>query len=315
MVFLANQATGQEQATRPGQATKPGPAKKKTSRPLIAAASLNKILGQERVRIIDVGAEKKVYDAGHIPGAVFMHWIRDMTDPKQNQRYNLATPKAMQSVLQRLGITNEDRIVVYDNLSNRLSTRLYWSLKTYGHRDVLVLDGGRGAWKAAGLKFTSAVPKVEPSDYRIGKADPRFSVNMEFITKQLGKSNVSLIDGRPAKQFTGAEPGRVFHTGTAHKMRGHIPGAVNIFWKDNFKPDGTFKSAKELRALYEKNGVTPGKVAITYCNEGLHAAPPWFVLRELLGYKDVRVYDDSMSEWANSDQPMETGSDKKATKP
>ena len=298
MVFLANQATGQEPATKPGQTSKPGAAKKKTSRPLITAVDLNKILSQDRVRILDVGTDKKVYDAGHVPGSVFVHWIQDMTDPKNNERYNLATPKAMQRVLRRLGIKNEDRIVIYDNLSNRLSTRLYWSLKTYGHHHVQVLDGGQGAWKAAGLNFTTEVPGIAPSEYRIGKAAPRFSADMKYITKQLGEPNVSLVDGRPEKQFSGAEPGRVFHTGTAHKKRGHIPGAVNVFWKDNFKPDGTFKSAKELKALYEKRGITrgKGKVTVTYCNEGLHAAPPWFVLRELLGYEDVRVYDDSLSE-------------------
>ncbi len=312
--LVFGQAAGQEPTKRPGR-NQTAPAKKDAkARPLIAASDLNKVLGQERVRLIDVGTDPKIYSSEHIPGSVFVHWINDMTDPKHKARYNLAPAKKMQSVLRRLGIRNDDQIVISDNLFNRLSTRLYWSLKSYGHRNVKVLDGGIGAWKAAGLKVTTEVPKCATSEYRIGKADPRISANLDFIRKRLGQAGCSLVDGRPPQQFSGAEPGRVFHTGAEHKMRGHVPDAINIFWKENFKSDGTFKSAKELRALYEKRGIIrgEGKVVVTYCNEGLHAVPPWFVLSEILGYKDVRVYDDSMAEWANSDQPMETGSGRKA---
>ena len=108
----------------------------------------------------------------------------------------------------------------------------------------------------------------------------------------------------PPEQFTGEQIGRVFHTGKAHAKRGHVPGAVNVYWKDNFNEDGTFKSIESLRRLYRERGVKSGTTVVTYCNEGLHAAPPWFVLKELLGFDDVRVYDDSMSEWANEAKPM-----------
>jgi thiosulfate/3-mercaptopyruvate sulfurtransferase len=136
----------------------------------------------------------------------------------------------------------------------------------------------------------------------------RISNAIHFHGKQkhLHDTNVKLIDGRPADQFSGEQPGTVFHTGKEHKHRGHIPGAVNVFWKDNFNPDGTFKSKQELKKLYANAGVAADQCVVTYCNEGLHAAPPWFVLTEILGYDDVRVYDDSMSEWGNSDQPTET---------
>jgi thiosulfate/3-mercaptopyruvate sulfurtransferase len=281
-------------------------------RPLVHAKTLAKMVGQKHVRVIDVGPERKEYDAGHLPGAVFVHWIRDITDQKNTERYNLVESKTMEQLLRRLGIKNEDHIVLYDNLTSRLATRMFWSLKVYGHKRVSILDGGRKAWTAAGLKFSKDVSQVEPSQYRIAKPNKGLSVNLRFIEQHLKDKDVALVDGRPPAQYSGEEPGRVFHTGTAHKNRGHIPGALHIFWKDNFKPDGTFKSAKELKALYEKRGLTRNskKTSVTYCNEGLHAAPAWFVLRELLGHKDVRVYDDSMSEWANSDQPMESGPSK-----
>ena len=136
---------------------------------------------------------------------------------------------------------------------------------------------------------------------------PTLSADRTFIRQHLNDENVKLIDGRPPQQYTGEQPGRVFHTGKAHKHRGHIPGATNVFWVDNFNPDGTFKSARQLKALYAQRGIKPEKTAVAYCNEGLHAAPPWFVLSEILGFEDVRVYDDSMAEWGNSDDPTQLG--------
>ena len=110
-----------------------------------------------------------------------------------------------------------------------------------------------------------------------------------------------MIDGRPNSQFTGEKPGKAFHTNTAHKRKGHVPSAANIPWKDNLNEDGTFKSIPELRDLYESNGISLDREIITYCNEGLHAAMPWFIIRELFGNTEVQLYDDSMVEWANRD--------------
>ena len=157
--------------------------------------------------------------------------------------------------------------------------------------------------------LNAVVANVKATEFRITKINEKMAANLDFVADRLQDPNVSLVDGRPTKQFTGAEPGKVFHTGALHEKRGHIPGAINIFWKDNFNSDGTFKSIAELEKLYES--VSGSDMVVTYCNEGLHAVPPWFVLSELLGHGDVRVYDDSMGEWANSDQPTELSPEKK----
>ena len=276
--------------------------------PLINVATLQQMLGQKNVRLIELG-KREEYNGGHIPNAVFLHWLEDITDQQIKERYNLIKPEVMQQLLRRCGVKNDDYIVLYDSLASRLATRFYWSLKVYGHRRILILNGGKQAWLAGKNTLTNVVPSVAPSQYRVAKINKQLSADMKFIGQHIGDKDVTFVDGRPPAQFSGEEPGRVFHTGTPHKQRGHVPGAAHVFWKDNFNPDGTFKSVKQLRALYKEHGVVAGgaKTTVTYCNEGLHAAPPWFVLHELLGFKDVRVYDDSMSEWANSKQPMETG--------
>jgi len=149
---------------------------------------------------------------------------------------------------------------------------------------------------------------AQASDYTIQPAHEEHRVHAAEVRRRLADRKTTLIDGRPTLQYTGEEPGRVYHTGKAHDNNGHIPGAINIMWKDNFNADGTFKSVDELRSMYAAHNVSHDRKIITYCNEGLHATPPWFVLTELLGHDHVQVYDESMAEWANdSSFPVHNG--------
>lgn len=274
--------------------------------PLISTAQLSELIKQDdSVRVIDVGQDGANYEKGHIPSASYVHWVTDITDPSNTERYNIIDKQQMEGLLSKLGISKQTHVIVYDDLSSRIATRMYWSLKYYGHEKVQVLDGGLSVWKKD-FETSTETPNPKRTDYEISQVDDSIAANMEFIEKNLNNDKVKLIDGRPKKQFTGEEFGKVFHTGTAHKNKGHIPGAKNIFWKDNFREDGCFKSIEELRKMYSEHSLEVEDVVVTYCNEGLHAAPPWFVLSELLKFKSVKVYDDSMSEWANSDKPIET---------
>jgi thiosulfate/3-mercaptopyruvate sulfurtransferase len=252
-----------------------------------------------------MGPAKDDFDSGHIPGAIYVNWIDDITDPSKPERYNIINKRRMEALLSRLGVANNSCIVIYDDLASRLSSRMFWSLRYYGHEDVHILDGGKAAW-ASMNELTAKSTKVARTNYSIENVNDNYVSSMKFIADHLRSPAVKLVDGRPPAQFSGEDVGRVYHTGTAHKKRGHIPGAVNVFWKENFNSDGTFKSRQELAELYAS--VVDAKTVVTYCNEGLHATPPWFVLVELLGRSDVRVYDDSMSEWANSAERTETGS-------
>lgn len=274
--------------------------------PLISMAQVEQVRSHDDVCLIEVGQHPNKFDRTHIPGAQFVHWITDITDPSASERYNIISRPAMESLLRKLGITHQTRVIIYDRLNSRLSTRMYWSLKYYQHPKVQVMNGSFETWAR---KYSPSHKRAEPtpSQYVIEGANPAIITNKDFIEKHLDDASVKLVDGRPAKQYNGKAPGKVFHTGKSHKNRGHIPGAVNVAWEDNFNDDGTFKTLEQLQELYSAQGVTTEQTVISYCNEGLHAATPWFVLSELLEYPDVRLYDDSMSEWGNSDQPTEVG--------
>lgn len=275
--------------------------------PIISATELKKLIDSNEpgLKILEPSVDAEVFSEGHLPGARFLHWVDDLTDPANNDYFSNPQPEAFAELMSRHGIENGDRIVIYDRLSSRLSTRLYWTFKVFGHDQIQILDGGCEAWKAAGFEFSNKEPVAVESTYEISEPRADMVAEMDYVTAQLADGNTRIVDGRPVEQYGGEEAGVVYHTGAEHSRRGHISGAVNIFWKDNFNEDGTFKSIEELRELYKSGDILPDHCVITYCNEGLHAAPPWFVLTELLGYENVKLYDNSMAEWANSENPME----------
>ncbi len=276
--------------------------------PLIAADELRQLVeaNSPGVKILEPAKSPEDFSQGHLSGAQFLHWVDDMTDNENAERYNKPKAEQFARLMSKLGIHNDDRIVIYDRLDSRLSTRLFWTLKYFGHKKVQVLDGGLEVWNSKSFPLSKEVAEVVESQYRVESVQHELLAEMELVESQRQDPNTRLIDGRPEAQFSGEQPGRVFHTHEAHSRKGHIPGAANIFWKDNFNEDGTFKSVKELRSLYANADVKPANGVITYCNEGLHAAPPWFVLTQLLNYENVRLYDSSMAEWADSKHPLET---------
>ncbi len=272
--------------------------------PLISVSALaQKIKSEDEICIIEIGEKRKRYDQGHIQGAHFLHWVDDIIDRQNHARYNVIGKKSIEDLLSKIGVTNDSHIVVYDRFSSRLSTRMYWTLKYWGHENVQVLDGGFDKW-SINQPVTDAVPEVDATNYKVATMRKELRADAKRVEELVRSSRGTLIDGRPVKQFTGEEPGAVFHTGKLHKNKGHIPGAVNIPWKDNLKADGTFKSVLELQQMYHQSGMDSQGPIVTYCNEGLHAALPWFVACALLECEDVSLYDDSMAEWANSKRPI-----------
>ncbi len=270
---------------------------------IISAQELSKVLGNKDLVILDMGPELEIYEEGHIPGAVYIDWVDDITDAANRDRYLIADRPTFQKLLRRHGLTKDSRVVIYDDMDCRVAMRMYWSLKYYGLSNLQILDGGRDAWVSIDGQMSTETPTSKPSQIDLDKPNEKLTADLDFIADRLQNPKVVLIDGRPADQYNGSAPGKVFHTGAIHEKRCHIPGAINVFWKDNFNEDGTFKSKAELEELY--SDVTGSQWIVTYCNEGLHAVPPWFVLSELLGRGNVRVYDNSLSEWANSSQPVE----------
>lgn len=260
----------------------------------------SKIKSEKNLAIIDLAFRKTNYETGHIPGAFYLDWRTDIIDSENSHLYRLPKKEKMEKLLSRLGITPETMVVLTDNMANRSAVRMFYTLKYFGHDRVRILDGGTNVWKDSDRKLTEEIPKAKPTKYEIKEAREEYIVRLEAVEKAIDK-DPQLIDGRPNSQFTGEKPGKAFHTNAAHKRKGHVPSAANIPWKDNLNEDGTFKSIPELRDLYESNGISLDREIITYCNEGLHAAMPWFIIRELFGNTEVQLYDDSMVEWANRD--------------
>ena len=274
---------------------------------LISVEELKKILDSDHddVRIIEASTDLKKYQKGHIPGAVYVHWLDDMISSQRPDLYSNPTSEQLADLMSQKGISNQHRIIIYDRFASRLSTRLYWTLKCYDHKQVQILNGGYQMWQSK-YELSDKTPDYPTTKFLASPPRPELLAGFDFVKSHLNDPKVTFIDGRPKDQYTGKQPGKVYHTGKPHANKGHIPAAANVFWKDNFNPDGTFKSVPELKKLYADAGVQPDKCVVTYCNEGLHAAPPWFVLTELLSHKDVRLYDNSMGEWANADNPVET---------
>ena len=275
---------------------------------LVDTTWLKDRLTDPSVKIIAFAESRAGYLGGHIPGAQFLDWSTDIIDPSRPDFYAILPQNQYEALLSRLSISPDSEVVLYDDLNSRAAVRFFWTMKYYGHEKVRVLDGGKSRWIAQGLETSTEVLESEPTEYRVSTVHPELLVDTATVKKVLRNDEYMLVDGRPFVQYTGATPGKVFHTGTAHERRGHIWGAQSVPWADNFNEDGTFKSPVELMGLYGVHHIVPGKKVISYCNEGLHAAVPWFVLSQLLGFAEVSLYDDSMADWANQkDTPMKTG--------
>jgi thiosulfate/3-mercaptopyruvate sulfurtransferase len=252
-------------------------------------------LADPKVRFVEVDVDTTSYDQSHIPGAVGWDWTSQLAD---GIRRDIASREDFSALLQAGGIGPDTTIVLYGDNNNWFAAWAYWQLKLYGHRDVRILNGGRKYWLDQGLPLTVDAPDHAPTDYQLPEPDFALRAYRDDILPRLGDEGLALVDVRSPAEFNGeiiAPPGMAE---TAQRP-GHIPGAASVPWAQTVREDGTFKSADELAALYEAKGVTPDKDVIAYCRIGERSSHTWFVLHELLGYKRVRNYDGSWTEWGS----------------
>jgi len=247
------------------------------------------------VRIVEVDVDTKAYAEGHVPGAVGWDWGRQLCD---TVRRDIVPKASFERLMGESGIGNETTVVLYGDNNNWFAAWAFWQLKIYGHRDVRLMDGGRKKWLAESRELTTALPKPAPTTYRA--ADPDWSIRAFLPQAQEASAGrvADLVDVRSPQEFTGeilAPPGLP----ETCQRGGHIPGARNIPWSKACHEDGTFKSSEELRALYGAAGIAGQKPVITYCRIGERSSHTWFVLTYLLGFKEVRNYDGSWTEWGN----------------
>ena len=248
------------------------------------------------IRLIEVDVDTSAYDQGHIPGAVGWNWQTQLQDAL---RRDLADQRQFEELAGRAGVTPETTIVLYGDNNNWFAAWAFWQLKYYGHNDVRLMNGGRRKWLEEKREITTAAPSVVRTTYRANAPDAAIRARREDIFAVLDRRNpAKLVDVRSVDEFTGkviAPPGM---TETAQRG-GHIPGAANIPWSQAVAEDGTFKSAGALQALYGSKGITGDSEVIAYCRIGERSSHTWFVLKYLLGYKNIRNYDGSWTEWGN----------------
>jgi thiosulfate/3-mercaptopyruvate sulfurtransferase len=273
---------------------------------LVTTDWLAEHLNDDGVVVAEVDENPDLYDEGHIAGAVKLHWRDDLQDPVER---DLVDKPTFERLLGERGIANDTTLVVYGDKNNWFAAYAYWYLKIYGHGDVRILDGGRQKWADEGREFTTEPPEPQQTDYQAGDRDESIRTYRDAVRAQIGEQSKALVDVRSPQEYAGdliAPPG---YEQEGAQRAGHIPTAASIPWGTAVRDDGTFKTADELRELYEGKGVTPEKEVTAYCRIGERSAHTWFVLRELLGYETVKNYDGSWTEWGNLvDVPIEKGS-------
>ena len=263
---------------------------------LVTTDWLRENLKTPNVRIVEVDVDPKLYAAGHIPGAVGWDWTTQLQDQVKR---DIISREDFEKLNSEAGIKNTDTIIIYGDASNWFAAYGFWLYKIYGHKDVRLLNGGRAKWlNEEGAPLTTEVQKFAKSQYKVSSVDGSLRAKMPEIFAATEKKG-PLVDVRSPDEFTGkiiAPPGM---SETAQRA-GHIPGATSIPWSTAVTNENTFKPADELRTIYlDQTRLDPSKPTIAYCRIGERSSHTWFVLKYLLGFKDVKNYDGSWTEYGN----------------
>jgi thiosulfate/3-mercaptopyruvate sulfurtransferase len=270
---------------------------------LVTTDWLAEHLHDVNVVVAEVDENTDLYDEGHVPGAVQLHWKEDLQDPVER---DLVDKERFEQLLGERGIGNETTVVLYGDKNNWFAAYAYWYLRIYGHRDARILDGGRQKWIDEGRDLSVERPQTAAASYTAHDRDESIRAYRDQVLQWLGDSGRALVDVRSPQEYSGelvAPPG---YEQEGASRAGHIPSAESIPWAQAVRDDGTFKAAGELKELYGGKGITPDKQVTAYCRIGERSAHTWFVLHELLGYEHVRNYDGSWTEWGNLvDVPIE----------
>jgi len=255
-------------------------------------------LDDPAIRIVESNEDPLLYSSGHLPGAVEVDWTRDLNDPV---RRDYLGRDGFEALMRRIGATWDTTVVFYGDRNNWWATYAYWVFQLFGHDKAKIMDGGRIKWVNEGRPLTRDVPAYPPSDYRAAERDDeRIRAFRDEVLRHV-ETRGRLIDVRSPAEYTGERLHMPDYPNEGALRGGHIPGAANVPWARAINAeDGTFKTAEELRAIYEAEaGLKRKDDVIVYCRIGERSSHTWFVLTHLLGYEKVRNYDGSWTEWGN----------------
>jgi thiosulfate/3-mercaptopyruvate sulfurtransferase len=260
-------------------------------------------LNDPNIRIIESDEDPLLYAVGHIPGAAQVDWFSTLQHPL---RRDFLTKEQFEEVASKLGITNDTTVVFYGDKSNWFACYALWLFQYYGHQNVKIMNGGRTKWEQEKRPLVKEVPTFTATTYKAKEADKSIRAFRDDVFKALDAKK-PLVDVRSPKEYSGELTHMPNYPQEGATRGGHIPTAVSIPWAQAVnEADSTFKTAEELKALYEGKNIKSDDDIIAYCRIGERSSLTWFVLKYLLGYPTVKNYDGSWTEWGNLvDAPIE----------
>jgi thiosulfate/3-mercaptopyruvate sulfurtransferase len=272
---------------------------------LVSTEWLAAHLDDPAIRILESDEDVLLYDMGHIPGALKIDWHTDLNDPVQRDYIGR---EQFQVLVRRLGIGPDTTVIFYGDRNNWWATYALWVFELFGFRNGKILDGGRAKWEAEGREMGEEVRAVSPSSFSPPERDDaRIRAFMSDVQAHV-RSHGKLVDVRSPDEFTGLKLHMPDYPQEGAMRGGHIPGARSVPWARAANADGTFKSADELRAIYEgEAGLAKGDDVVAYCRIGERSSHTWFVLTYLLGYEKVRNYDGSWTDGGTRCAPPSSG--------
>jgi thiosulfate/3-mercaptopyruvate sulfurtransferase len=250
------------------------------------------------VRLVESNEDLLLYETGHIPGAVKIDWVNDLND---QLRRDYLDRDRFQKLLRAKGINQDTTVVFYGDKNNWWATYAFWVFRLFGVERLKIMDGGRARWQEEARELVTEVPRYPEGNISVSDRDDNRI--RAFRDQVLGhvKSRLPLVDVRSPEEFRGERLHMPDYPNEGALRGGHIPGARSVPWGRAITPEThTFRPAGELKRIYlEENGLKPDDDVVAYCRIGERSSHTWFVLTYLLGFKKVRNYDGSWTEWGN----------------
>jgi len=252
-------------------------------------------LTTQNVVVVESDEDVLLYSTGHIPGAVKIDWHTDLNDAVLRDYLD---GEQFAELMSAKGISRDTTVILYGDNKNWWAAYTLWVFKLFGHEDVRLLDGGREAWIAEGRELTTDVPTSERANYPVAvRNDNDIRAYRDDVLAHLGKP---LVDVRSPQEYSGERTHMPNYPDEGALRGGHIPGAASIPWSKAANEDSTFKDVAALKELYlQQEELDPNEDTIAYCRIGERSSHTWFVLKYLLGFKNVKNYDGSWTEWGS----------------
>jgi thiosulfate/3-mercaptopyruvate sulfurtransferase len=258
---------------------------------------LEQHLEDPNIRVIEVDEDTAAYDKGHIKNSIGWNWSTDLHKEVGRDYVDQA---GLSRLLSAAGVGPDTTVVLYGGNNNWFAAYAYWVLKHLGYGNVKLLNGGRKKWELETRELTQDVPSPSPSDYKVsGPVNGDIRAFRDEVLSKVAEGGHAFVDVRSPEEYRGEKLAPDHLPQEQAQVPGHIPGAASIPWAKAANDDGTFKSADELREIYEGQGVRADQEVVAYCRIGERSSHTWFALTELLGYPTVKNYDGSWTEYGS----------------